>query len=330
MRKFLTTFLLAAVLLLTGGAGRVLAQVPHARNGEMAYDARAIRRTVDTLCGPACDGRRTGTPGGKHAAGYLASLFRKAGLKPLRGSSFELPFHVSDGVEGRNVAGIYPGRTGKYVVIGAHYDHLGRLDGTLYPGADKNASGTAALVGLAGMVRKMLQLGKTYDKGLIVVAFDAKEMNLAGSSAFVQALKDGTLQDPSTGNAIHPRDISLMINLDILGSTLSPPDSGREDYLIALTGGESYFSSHIKARNKGENFNLELLFDYYGSSDFTRLFYRRVSDQKAFLESGIPAVMFTSGITMNTNKPADTPATLDYAILKRRILLIYYFLVSRL
>ena len=40
--------------------------------------------------------------------------------------------------------------------------------------------------------------------------------------------------------------------------------------------------------------------------------------------------MFTSGITMNTNKPADTPETLDYAILKRRILLIYYFLVSRL
>ena len=328
MRKFLTTFLLAAALLLTGGAGAAFAQVPHARNGEMAYDAKALRRTIDTLCGPACDGRRTGSPGGKHAAAYLASLFRKAGLKPLRGSSYELPFRVSDGVEGRNVAGIFPGQTAKYVLVGAHFDHLGRLDGTLYPGADKNASGVAAMVNLAGMVRKMLQLGKQYGKGLIFVAFDAKEMNLAGSSAFVQALKDGTLQDPSTGQAIRLADISLMINLDVLGSTLSPADSGREDYLIALTGGESYFSNHIKARNKGENINL--LFDYYGSSDFTRLFYRRVSDQKAFLESGIPAVMFTSGITMNTNKPADTPATLDYAILKRRILLIYYFLVSRL
>ena len=332
MKRFLTTFFLALALL-GGGAGTAVAQsggVPHARNGEVAYDAKALRKDVDSLCGPACNGRRTGTPGGKHAAEYIARRFQDLGLKPLKGTSYELPFTVSEGVKGYNVAGIFPGQSDKYVVVGAHFDHLGRLDGKLYPGADKNASGVSAMLALGNMVRKMISLGKNYNKGLILVAFDAKEMNLAGSEAFVQALKDGSLRNPSTGNAIRIQDVSLMINLDILGSTLRPADGGREDYLLVLTGSNAYLHSSIRARNEGEHINLELIGSYYGSEDFTRLFYKRVSDQKAFLDNSVPAVMFSSGITMNTNKPADTPETLDYAVLRRRILLIYYFLAARL
>lgn len=332
MKRFFTTFLLAATLLL-GAGGTAVAQsggVPHAKNGEVAFDAKALRKDIDSLCGPACNGRRMGTPGGKHAADYIARRMQDLGLKPLKGTSYELPFTLSDEVHGYNVAGIFPGQSDKYVVVGAHFDHLGRLDGKLYPGADKNASGVGAMLAIGNMVRKMISLGKNYNKGLILVAFDGKEMNLAGSEAFVQTLKDGTLKNPSTGNAIRLQDVSLMINLDILGSTLSPADGGREDYLIVLTGANAYLHSSIRARNEGEHINLELIGSYYGSEDFTRLFYKRVSDQKAFLEGSIPAVMFTSGITMNTNKPADTPETLDYAVLRRRILLIYYFLAARL
>ena len=332
MKRFLTTFLLAATLL-CGAGGTVFAQkggVPHAKNGEVAFDARALRKDIDSLCGPACNGRRTGTPGGKHAADYIARRMEELGLKPLKGTSYELPFTLSDGARGYNVAGIFPGQSDRYVVVGAHFDHLGRLDGRLYPGADKNASGVGAMLSLGHMVRKMISLGKNYNKGLILVAFDGKEMNLAGSEAFVKLLGDGSLRNPSTGNAIRLEDISLMINLDILGSTLSPAEGGREDYLIVLSGDNTYLHNSIKARNEGEHIDLEIIGSYYGSDDFTRLFYKRVSDQKAFLDHRIPAVMFSSGITMNTNKPADTPETLDYAVLRRRILLIYYFLAARL
>lgn len=316
-----------------GAGGLSFAQsggVPHAKNGEVAFDAKALRKDIDTLCGPACNGRRTGTPGGKHAAEYIARRMRDLGLKPLKGTSYELPFSVSEDVRGCNVAGIFPGQSEKYVVVGAHFDHLGRLDGKLYPGADKNASGVGAMLAVGNMVRRMISLGKNYNKGLILVAFDAKEQNLAGSEAFVRMLREGSLRNPATGNAIRLQDVSLMVNLDVLGSTLSPADGGREDYLIVLTGANAYLHSSIRARNEGEHINLELIGSYYGSEDFTRLFYKRVSDQKAFLEGSIPAVMFTSGITMNTNKPADTPETLDYAVLRRRILLIYYFLAARL
>ena len=64
----------------------------------------------------------------------------------------------------------------------------------------------------------------------------------------------------------------------------------------------------------------------YGSKDFTKLFYRRISDQRVFLEHNIPAVMFTSGITLLNNKPTDNPASLDYEVLKDRVRLIFRYL----
>ena len=75
--------------------------------------------------------------------------------------------------------------------------------------------------------------------------------------------------------------------------------------------------------------NLDLCLSYYGSETFTRVFYR-LSDQKVFVDNGIPAVLFTSGITMNTNKTRDTAASLDMNILKKRVTLIYHWLESML
>ncbi len=84
--------------------------------------------------------------------------------------------------------------------------------------------------------------------------------------------------------------------------------------------------SLLESVNRDQHIGLELGYDYYGSKDFTNLFYRRICDQRVFLEHGIPAVMFTSGITLNNNKVTDTPDTLDYALMRRRIQLIFYWL----
>ena len=332
-KNFRRLFASALLLLSLAASANGQSRTPHARNGEMAFRMETLTKTVAYLTDTLCAGRRTGTPGGLRAATWISGRFREAGLQPFadKGDSYLLPFTTSNGASAYNIAGMIPGRSDKWVVVGAHFDHLGTLDGTMYPGADKNASGVAALLSLSDMFKKMRDLGKIYNKGLIFVAFDGKEMNLAGSQAFVSDLSGGRLISPASGQPIRPADISLMVNLDQLGSTLSPAESGREDYLIALTGGTG--TSHLallKAINDHENLTLELLPDYYGSADFTRIFYSRISDQKAFIEARIPAVMFTSGITMNSNKPTDTAKTLSYPILRRRVLLIYYFLANRL
>ena len=116
------------------------------------------------------------------------------------------------------------------------------------------------------------------------------------------------------------------MNLDQLGSTLSPVTKGNPDYLMMLSEEASGRRSTLMSAEKTQRIGLELAFDYYGSKDFTKLFYRKISDQKIFLENGVPAVMFTSGITMLNNKPGDTPDTLDYTVLMKRIRLIFYYL----
>ena len=116
------------------------------------------------------------------------------------------------------------------------------------------------------------------------------------------------------------------MNLDQIGGTSAPLTEGNPRFLMMLSEESSSRRSTLESANRGKGFGLELGFDYYGSKDFTRLFFRRISDQRIFLEHGIPAVMFTSGITLNNNKPSDNADSLDYDVLKDRIRLIFYWL----
>ena len=116
-------------------------------------------------------------------------------------------------------------------------------------------------------------------------------------------------------------DVLVGINLDILGGISSPLTKGRDDYLILLGGGK--YNGLLQTTNNLKGIGLELGLDYYGSKGFTDLFLNRVSDQRPFREHGVYAVMFTSGITMDTNRESDTPDKIDYRVLKKRTELIF-------
>ena len=296
------------------------------RNGERAVSEESLRTAVEFLSSDFCTGRATGTPGGAMASFYIAREFALAGLKPFGGSYFR--GFRQRGVTGRNVLGVFSpgGASCRYIVVGAHYDHLGTLGEVMYPGADANASGVAALTSLARMTGYMRNLGKTFGKGVIFIAFDGKERNMAGSASVVSMLKNGSLTDPESGQRVTLDKIDMMVNIDQIGSTLAPLRPGRTDYLIMLSDGTSGRNSLIQGLNHEEGVHLDLGFDYYGSRDFTNLFYRRISDQKNFIDSGIPSVMFTSGITMRTNKKDDVADSLDYAVLRRRVILMYHYI----
>lgn len=243
---------------------------------------------TDSLCG----GRATGSPGCQNAAFFLLRSFKSTGL-----NTFVQSFDCYGNV-GHNVIGITPGWYRRYIVVGAYYDGLGTLGGEIYPGADSNAS---AVVALMELTRSLPSLCKR-EVGIIFVAFDAHNAGLQGSKAFLDRYYGKCRMD-------------LMVNLDILASVDVPLHKNRPDYLIALGGASHIFSMDNANRGLG----LDLGFDYYGSSNFTELFYRKVSDQRWFLEKGIPSVMFTSGITMRTNKTSDTADSLDIDMLSRRI-----------
>ena len=316
-------------LFVTALAGTPKGYVISTKNAETVLTESVLKERIEYLSHPQCSGRGTGTPGSTWAIGWIGQQFQHQGLEPVSGSYFQ-GFRTPAGKTGHNVIGLLPGRdggkTGEYILVTAHLDHLGILSGKLYPGADSNASGVAAMLSLSDMFTHLKKLGRSYGKGILFVALDGKEQGLSGSGELWRRLQGGLLSDPVSGKTIRPKDISLVVNIDQVGCTLSPLKSGRKDYLIMLSDAATGRRDLLTAVNRSQNINLELSFDYYGSKDFTRLFYRTVSDQKVFLEHGIPAVMFTSGITLNNNKPYDDLGSIDFPVLRARVLLMFHYL----
>ena len=264
---------------------------------DLAALESALRRDVEFFSDSLCAGRKTGSPGNTDAAFYIIRRLRSLGYEVQLNT-----FTTAGGSIGRNLVAFPEGCKNATLVM-AGYDGLGKMGERLYPGADSNASGVAALLALAERFK-----GRS---DMILAFVDGHNANMAGA----QELK----------SFLSKQRIRKVVSLDILGSTLAPPDSYWKDYLIIL-GGSPYQRSLEKA-NYG--LALHLYYNYYGSRSFTDLFYRKVSDHKFFLDRGIPVLMFTSGITMNTNREGDKSETLDYPVFAKRVWLILSWLENQ-
>lgn len=306
------------------------AMSPEHRQAKQIVTKAKLLRELSFLSDTLCQGREFCTAGGAEAAFWIQREFERIGLMKS-GISYARRVYLSPDQIGRNIVGILPGSkhstADRYIIIGAHYDHLGILGDKMYPGADANASGTVALLNIAEMLKAHIDYGKRHSHNIIFVAFDGYEKDLAGSRAFWKMIRNGDLKDPQTGKTITRDKISLMVNIDQIGNSLAPLKSGRKDYIIML-GNHSLPASmqnSLKTCNRRSGIDMDIDLTYYGSRDFTKIFYR-LSDQRIFIDNHIPAVMFTSGITMNTNKTWDTPGRIDLDVFKKRIFLIYHWI----
>lgn len=293
-----------------------------------------LEQEISFLTDSICQGRASGTRGNVEAAMWIQRKFEEAGLACIN-DSWTQAFSIGPRMYGRNVAGMLPGSRSlpcdRYVIVGAHYDHIGTLEGKMYPGADANASGVTAMTSLAEMFSSMRKMGKIFDSNIIFVAFDANEFDLKGSDALWNLIEYGRLRNPLTGEVITKDKISLMVNIDQIGSSLAPLSKDRNDYLIML--GTSSLNKDrrdlLQRCNIEEGIGLDIALDYYGSENFTKIFYR-LSDQKVFVDNRIPAVLFTSGITMNNNKTWDRTENLNLEVFRKRIMLMYHWIEKML
>ncbi len=210
----------------------------------------------------------------------------------------------------RNVVGWIRGRdTTRTIVIGAHYDHLGYGgESSLTPevqvphvGADDNASGTAALLGLACTLRPEARAGQRPDHNLVFCAFTGEESGLIGSSHFVD--------DPT-----RPIEtVEAMLNFDMVGRL-------RDDRLMVMGAGTAAEfpellanvnravgspQAHASSEAKGA-FTLRTSSDGYGPSDHSS-FYKR----------DIPVLMMFTGAHADYHKPSDTWDKINAAGLER-------------
>jgi hypothetical protein len=219
VRRFLTT----------AGPFAAAALSPFAAHAQSCPDPAALTRGHDLplaavryLADDALMGRLAGSPGERCAGDYIASVFRKLQLRPAGedGTYFQsLPVasalnpHGPDGT-GRNVIAALEGRDpvlrDEWVVIGAHYDHLGEGGGSnstapgqraVHNGADDNASGVSALLHIA----ERLSTGDRPARSVLFIAFTAEEGGLLGSDYFV------------THPTIGPDTMVAMLNMDMVG-----------------------------------------------------------------------------------------------------------------
>jgi hypothetical protein len=182
-----------------------------------------------------------------------------------------------------NVLAYLPGKTSQYIIIGAHYDHLGRGDsnslapsqiGQIHPGADDNASGTAGVLELA---RLFAPLKGQLDRGILFMSFSGEELGLLGSAHWVEA--------PTM-----PLDKCVaMINMDMIGRIRD------NKVFVGGTGTGSTFQAILEQAQKKTNFKLESSAGGYAASDHT-----------SFVAKKIPVLFFFSGLHADYHKPSDT------------------------
>ena len=187
-----------------------------------------------------------------------------------------------------NVLAYLPGKTDEYVILGAHYDHLGRgtfdslapsLIGQIHPGADDNASGTAGVLELA---RLLAPLKGQLQRGILFSSYAGEELGLLGSAAWVK--------DPTK-----PLDKAVaMLNMDMIGRI-----KNNKVYIGGVGTGSTLQKVLDQARGDSP-FKFEISQGGYSSSDHT-----------SFVTKKIPVLFFFSGLHSDYHKPSDTWDKID-------------------
>lgn len=196
MPIILRSLLIAASLALPLAAAEAVSPPAGANNPNATADTA---RWLRTLSDDATAGRRTGSAEQQQVGDWLADEFRALGLKPLANDSYFQTFTVTsqDGqtVKGRNVLAVLPGSQpaaqAEYILLSAHYDHVGTdpkaVGDQIFNGADDNASGVTAMLGIAKHLQQHLASGGAKPtRHIVFAAWDAEEMGLKGSAHFVQ------------------------------------------------------------------------------------------------------------------------------------------------
>lgn len=248
-----------------------------------------LTRHVYFFAADSLQGRGAGTVSAHKAADYIAGEFESMGLKPFYEDWF-LPFAAPGTDAYRDVVAVLEGNDpllkDQYIVVGAHYDHLGIRDGKVYNGADDNASGTAAVIELA---RALCSVRNELKRTVVIAAFDAEEIGLYGSTALAkQMLEKDKL------------DVRLMMSVDMVGWYKA---SGN----LTLEG----VSTIKNGRNVVQSGKLNLKLVNFEKSILT------ATDTEGFAERGVPTLAVTTGLKSPYHKPEDDAELIDYEGLDR-------------
>lgn len=264
-----------------------------------------LKKHIMFLASDKLEGREAGTRGG-HAAGvYIRNQLKKYNVKKAgeENSYFQL---FDDGY--RNILGYFPGSDPKlkneYIVICAHYDHVGYGNsgnsrgpiGFIHNGADDNASGSAALLEIA---EALSTLSKRPKRSILIAFWDAEELGLLGSLHW--------LEDPT----VSLKKIKLAINMDMVGRMRKNE--------VEVYGTRTMKGTRKLISRENNVKPMRLKFDWD---------VKRNSDHYSFFQHGIPSVMFHTGLHDDYHRPSDDANKINYIGTMRLSRLVFHMAYS--
>lgn len=304
---------LLLALLLVGNI--TFAQSPIER-GLNTINRSSAEATINFLAGDELQGREAGFHGSRVTSEYIVSLLQWMGVSPLADSYFQpfdayrkerqkkgrLEVHpdsiaklkqaVHQKLSMRNVLGMIPGKNIKeYVIVGAHFDHLGidpALDGDqIYNGADDNASGVSAVLQIA---RAFLASGQQPERNVVFAFWDGEEKGLLGSKFFVQTCP-------------FLSQIKGYLNFDMIGRNNKPQQPKQVVYFY--TAAHPVFGDWLKEDIR--KYSLQLEPDY-------RAWENPIggSDNGSFAKVGIPIIWYHTDGHPDYHQPSDHADRLNW------------------
>jgi hypothetical protein len=276
---------------------------PYAAEAELSEEITAaeLRAHVYRLASPEFLGRKG--PGAARASRHVAEAFQRLNLEPAFGNSFfqPIPSPLADedypkgNYIGRNVAAVLPGVDStlrdEWVLLSAHFDHLGKQGDTLFPGADDNATGVAMLLEVAERFALRKEKPK---RTLVFVAFDQEEVGLLGSTYFAAHLPRPF------------RQLKCFLTADMLGRSMA---NVMDEYVFALGSEHSPELRKLVAEVEpppGLKVG-RIGADLVGTR----------SDYGPFRDRRIPFLFFSTGQHADYHLPSDLPERIDYEKLRR-------------
>lgn len=246
-----------------------------------SIQADELQRHIDVLADDTFEGRAAGSRGGRAAAVYVARQMARAKLRPAGARGWYQLFRGGY----RNVLGRIEGSDAKlkdeYLVVGAHYDHVGygtpRTSygplGYIHNGADDNASGVSALLELA---EAFAVSGVAPRRSILFVAWDGEEQGLLGSQYWVN--------EPT----VPLEQVKFFVNLDMIGRL--------RERRLEIVGSRTARSLRRLVVLHAADRGLRLKFPWK---------IKRDSDHWTFYQRGIPCLMFHTGKHPDYHRPSD-------------------------
>lgn len=261
-----------------------------------------LKKIVTSLSADSMEGRLSGSTGELKTAKFLSDELEKIGIRPYQ-AKYSIPFKyfysmnshdstksAKQQIKSQNIVGFIDNHQQQTIVIGAHYDHIGRNEhnnsslvnsvGQIHNGADDNASGVAAVLALANH----LQTNKSLEPvNYLIAFFSGEEDGLMGSKALVEQLKSDSLE------------ISAMVNLDMVGRM----DSLNHLYIGGI-GTSPRFDEIIQLAN---HYGFKIVSDSSGIGP---------SDHTSFYLKNIPVLFLFTGTHNDYHKPSDDGEKINF------------------